>query len=93
MTTKPPAEIEVSNESNIVKKIYTAIDDLKELIPIDNDRNRLSYCLSMLNNDMIETLLNAIEQANPRSCKVDYLELDKKIREVFKQKDIELPNS
>ena len=88
MTTKPPAEIKVTEDSDVTKKIYTTINELKELIPVDNDRNRLSYCLSMLQENMIGSMLNAIEQADPRSCVVNYLELEKKIREVFKEKDI-----
>lgn len=88
MTTKPPAEIKLAEESDVTKRIYTAIDELKELIPVENDRNRLSYCLSMLHEDMIESMLNAIEQADPRSSIISYLELEKKIREVFKEKDI-----
>lgn len=88
MTTKPPAEIKITEDSDITKKIYTAINELKEIIPIENDRNRLSYCLSMLHEDMIGSMLNAIEQADPRSCMVNYLELEKRIREVFQEKDI-----
>ena len=88
MTTKPPAEIKITDDNDVTKKIYTAIDELNELIPVENDRNRLSFCLSMLHDDMIGSLLNAIEQADPRSCIVNYLELEKKIREVLKEKDI-----
>ncbi len=88
MTTKPPAEIKISEEKDVTKKIYSAIDELNEFIPVENDRNRLSYCLSMLHEDMIGSMLNAIEQADPRSCMVNYPELEKRIREVFKEKDI-----
>jgi len=90
MSTKPPAAIKIAEDNDVTKNIYTAINELKDIIPVENDRNRLSYCLSMFHDDMIGSLLNAIEQADPRSCKVNYLELENKIRKVFKEKDIKL---
>ena len=93
MTTKPPAEIKIFGEDNPAKQIYTTIDELKEIIPIENDRNRLSYCLTMLKDKKIGSLLNAIEQANPRSSSVNYIELEQKIRNMFDEKNNPLEES
>ena len=93
MTTKPPAEIKIFSEDNPVKRIYTTVDELKEIIPIENDRNRLSYCLTMLKDKKIGSLLNAIEQANPRSSSVNYIELEQKIRNMFDEKNNPLEES
>jgi hypothetical protein len=90
MTTKPPAEIKIFSEDNLVKQIYTTIDELKEIIPIENDRDRLSFCLTMLKDEKIGSLLNAIEQADPRSSSVNYIELEQKIRKTFNGKNIPL---
>ena len=88
MTTKPPAEIKIFSEDNLAKQIYTTIDELEEIIPIENDRNRLSFCLTMLKDKKIGSLLNAIEQANPKSSSINYIELEQKIRKMFDEKNI-----
>lgn len=89
MTTKPPSEINFASEDSLVKKIYTAIDKLKEIIPVDNDRNRLSFCLNMYMDNQIEDFMDAIDQADPRSSKMDYPELGKEISRLFKESGIE----
>lgn len=88
MTTKAPAGIKPAPAENVTKKIYTVIDSLSGIIPVDNDRNRLSFCLNMFIEGNTDSLLNAIEQANPWSSKVNYLELEKKIAVLFKDKNI-----
>ena len=88
MTTKPPAEINYSDPEQLVKKIYTAIDELENVIPLPNDRNRLSFCLNMYFTNEIETILNAIYQAQPRSSVVKYDELEKMVVKKFEEKNI-----
>jgi len=88
MTTKPPAEINYSEPEKLVRKIYTAIDELENIIPLPNDRNRLSFCINMYFNNEIETVLNAIYQAQPRSSTVKYDELEKMVVKKFKDKGI-----
>jgi hypothetical protein len=89
MTTKPPAEINYFDAENLTKKLYIAIDEFEDIIPIPNDRNRLSFCLNMYLKNEIESILNAIEQAKPRSSTIDYSELEKLIVKKFEEKGIE----
>jgi hypothetical protein len=44
----------------------------------------------MLKDEKIGSLLNAIEQADPRSSSVNYIELEQKIRKTFNGKNIPL---
>ena len=88
MSTKPPAGILEYPDTNITKKIYSAVEDLSKIIPLNSDRYRLSFCINMYIEDKISTLLSAIEQANPWSSTVDYLELEKQISRVLKENNI-----
>jgi hypothetical protein len=88
MTTKPPSEIKYAGDDNFTKKIYTAIDELKEVIPIDNDRYRLSFCLTMYFNNEITDMMDAVDQADPRSSTLDYPELYKRIVQIFNERGI-----
>ncbi len=45
MTTKAPSPVKSFPDTSIEKQVYTLVDSLKEYMPIDNDRNRLSYGL------------------------------------------------
>ena len=89
MTTKPPAEVKLNEDTDTVKILYTAVDGLQDFIPVHNDRNRLSFCVNLYLNNETETLKSAIEQASPRSCTINYSELEKKIDSILKEKGIE----
>ena len=88
MTTKPPADISYSDPEKLVKRIYTAIDELESIIPVPNDRNRLSFCLNMYFTNETDSILNAIIQAQPRSSTVNYNELEKMVLKKFEEKGI-----
>lgn len=88
MTTKPPAEINYFDVETSIKKLYSAIDELEEIIPVPNDRNRLSFCLNMYFNNESDSILNSVIQAQPRSSTVDYSELEKIIVKKFEEKNI-----
>jgi len=45
MATKAPSPVKVFPDSSLEKQVYSFVDSLKEFIPVDNDRNRLSYGL------------------------------------------------
>lgn len=45
MTTKMPSPVKSFPDTSIEKQVYTFVDSLKEYMPVDNDRNRLSYGL------------------------------------------------
>ncbi|HEY5123529.1 MAG TPA: hypothetical protein VIL99_18620 [Ignavibacteria bacterium] len=88
MTTKPPSEINYASEDSLVKKIYSVVDELKEIIPVDNERYRLGFCLNMYMDNEITDFMDAIDQADPRSSKMDYPELGKKISGLFEERGI-----
>lgn len=88
MTTKPPAEVNYFDSETAIKKLYSAIDELEDIIPVANDRNRLSFCLNMYLNNQTDTIFNAIIQAQPRSSTVKYAELEKLIEKKFVEKNI-----
>jgi hypothetical protein len=88
MTTKPPADVNYFDSEILIKKLYAAIDELKETIPVPNDRNRLSFCLNMYLKNESDSVLNAIIQAQPCSSTVKYTELEKMIVKKFEEKGI-----
>ncbi|MBU0561831.1 MAG: hypothetical protein KJ799_14170 [Bacteroidetes bacterium] len=45
MTTLPPAGVIPAKDSSLEKQVYTLVETYSELIPLDNDRIRLAYCL------------------------------------------------
>lgn len=88
MTTKPPAEVKYFDENSLIKKLYNSIEELRDIIIVPNDRNRLSFCLNMYLNKEVNSILEAVIQANPRSSSIKYPELARIIEEKFKEKGI-----
>jgi hypothetical protein len=88
MTTKPPAEINYADAEKQIKKLYSAIDELEDIISVSNDRNRLSFCLNMYFSNETDSILNAIIQAQPRSSTVNYNELEKLVLKKLEEKGI-----
>ena len=89
MTTKAPAEIKYSGDEDLIKKIYSSIEELKEYIPRDNERNRLGYTINHFFDGQIDTLLDAIDQSKVES-NIEYLELEKLLRNKFTEKGINI---
>lgn len=72
MATKPAPELKEFPADSLEKKIYTLVDSLKEFIPIDNDRYRLSFGLYKYlsgDGDAPEILVN--------STKINFVGIDK----------------
>ncbi|MCX6160339.1 MAG: hypothetical protein NTV87_03240 [Ignavibacteriae bacterium] len=92
MTTKPQDSlsegIKTADEDILIKKIYDTVDEFKEFIPVDNDRNRLSFTLNLFFSKEIDTLENAVIQAQPRSSIIMYSELAGKLNGKFKEKGL-----
>jgi len=88
MTTKPPAEVNLFDADEAIKKLYTAIDELGNIITVPNDRNRLSFCLNLYLNNETDSVLNAIIQAQPRSSTVSYTELEKLVDQKLQEKGL-----
>ncbi|HZW38257.1 MAG: hypothetical protein ACM3O3_03365 [Syntrophothermus sp.] len=45
MTTLPPPGTNFFPDDSIEKRVYNFVDELKEFLPIPNDRNRLGFAL------------------------------------------------
>lgn len=45
MSTLPPPAVEKFPETSLEKKVYTIVENLKDYLPIPNDRNRLAFNL------------------------------------------------
>jgi hypothetical protein len=88
MGTKAPAEINYSDSEEPIKKLYTGIDELKEIIPVDNERNRLSFCINLYLSKEISSLYDAICQAKPVSSTVDFKALEEIVKKKLKEKGI-----
>lgn len=88
MTTKQPAGINYSEDDAPIKKLYNGIDELKDIIPFDNDRNRLSFCLNLFLNKEIASVQEAIHQAQPRSSTVDFGVLEEMVTKKLKEKGL-----
>jgi hypothetical protein len=88
MSTKAPAEINYSDSEETIKKLYTGIDELKDIISVDNERNRLSFCINLYLSKEISSLYDAIVQAKPVSSTVDFKELEEIVKKKLKEKGI-----
>lgn len=88
MGTKAPAEINYSDNDEPIKKLYTGIDELKDIIAVDNERNRLSFCINLYLNKEISSLYDAICQAKPVSSTVDFKKLEEIVKKKLKEKGI-----
>ncbi|MFA5404791.1 MAG: hypothetical protein WC358_07650 [Ignavibacteria bacterium] len=88
MTTKSPAEINYFDAETVIKKLYTAIDELEAVIPVPNERNRLSFCVNMYLNNESDSILSSVIQAQPCSSTVKYSELEKMIVKKLEEKGI-----
>lgn len=45
MSTLPPPAVEKFPETSLEKKVYNIVENLKDYLPIPNDRNRLGFNL------------------------------------------------
>ena len=83
MTTKPPASVKEADPNSPLKKIYTMVEDFKEIIPVTNERYRLAFCLNKYYSGEANSIREIIVSANPESCTVDYHELEKLVTEKY----------
>lgn len=45
MTTLPPAQVQRFKDDSLEKKVYSIAEELKDYLPLPNDRNRLGFNL------------------------------------------------
>lgn len=88
MTTKQPAGVNFAGDDAPIKKLYAGIDELSDILPVENDRNRLSFCLNLYLNKEVGTIHDAIQQAQPNSSKVDFKTLEEMVTKKLKEKGL-----
>ncbi|MGH2575031.1 MAG: hypothetical protein ACRDFC_04950 [Ignavibacteria bacterium] len=85
MTTKPPSKVKSEDPNKPVAQIYSIVEELKDRIPIINDRYRLGFCLNRYYEGLTGSIHEAVGAAKPESCKIDLKELEKIITEKYKR--------
>lgn len=88
MTTKPPAKIKEEESSKPLKKIYTMVEELKDIIPVMNDRYRLGFCLNRYYTGEAGSIKEAVQSAKPFSCKISLQELEKIVSDKYNKLEL-----
>ena len=88
MTTKPPAKIKEEDSSKPLKKIYTMVEELKDIIPVMNDRYRLGFCLNRYYTGESGSIKEAVQSAKPFSCRISLQELENIVSEKYNKLDL-----
>ncbi len=83
MTTKPPASVKEADPNSPLKKIYSMVEELKDIIPVTNERYRLAYCLNKFHNGEANSLKETLISAKPESCTLNIHELEKIVTEKY----------
>lgn len=83
MTTKPPASVKEADPNSSLKKIYTMVEDFKDIIPVTNERYRLAFCLNKYLNGEADSIKEALISAKPESCTIDIHELERMVTEKY----------
>lgn len=90
MTTKAPSKIKEEPPDSPVKKIYVIVDELKDIIPVMNDRYRLGFCLNRYLENLAGSIREAIDSAKPWSCKISMDELEKIVTEKMREAELKI---
>jgi len=88
MTTKPPASIQEADPNSPIKKLYNMVDELKDVIPVMNERYRLAFCLNKYLNNEANSIKEALTSAKPESCTIDMKELEKIVTEKYNKLEL-----
>lgn len=85
MTTKAPASVKEANPDDPVKKIYSMVDEFKDVIPIMNDRYRLAFNINKFFNGEAASIEEAVTSTNAESCTIEKKELIKQLKEKYEK--------
>lgn len=83
MTTKPPASVKAADENLPTKKIYSMVEEFKDIIPVTNERYRLAFCLSRFFTGEAGSIKETLISAKPDSCTIEFRELEKMVTEKY----------
>ena len=79
MSTLPSPGTNMFSDDSIEKKVYNVIEDLKEYLPILNDRNRLGYSLYKYMQGEGDSQIITLKNAKVKIEGISLEELSKKI--------------
>jgi len=85
MTTKAPASVKEANSDEPVKRIYSMVEEFKDVIPVTNERYRLAFNLHKFYSKEAASLKEALTNANPESCIIERKELLKQVTEKYEK--------
>jgi hypothetical protein len=83
MTTKAPAKIKDADSSDPLKKIYTVVEELTDVIPITNDRYRLAFNLHKFYVGEAASIDEAVKTTKVDTS-LDLEDLIKRVEEKYK---------
>jgi len=83
MTTKPPASVKEADENSTTKIIYKMVEELKDIIPVTNERYRLAFCLNKFFNGDANSIKESLISAKPESSTMDMKELEKLVTQKY----------
>ena len=83
MTTKAPALVKEADPDSPTKKIYTMVEEFKDIIPVPNERLRLAFCLVKYYNNEASSIKETVYSAKPESCTIELKELAKLAEEKY----------
>ena len=75
MTTKPPASVKAADENSPTKRIYSMVEEFKDIIPVTNERYRLAFCINKYFEGEANSLKEVLISAKPESSTVEFNEL------------------
>ena len=84
MSTLPSPATNEFASSTIEKQVYTLTENLKEYLPIMNDRNRLGYALYKFMTGQGDEPLISVKSAKLKIVGISEVELAKKIEDGLK---------
>jgi hypothetical protein len=81
MTTLPAPNVKKAPADSKESKVYSMVENYKQYIPIDNDRNRLSFCLLKFLNDEGDEPKITLKTAKINVEGISVIDLAKKLDE------------
>lgn len=82
MTTKAPAKVKEADASDPVKIIYNMVEELADILPIINDRNRLGFNIHKFYMGEANSIEEAVRTTKPET-KIDMKDLVKQVEEKY----------
>jgi hypothetical protein len=89
MTTKAPAKVKPEDPEKPIKKIYNMVEELSDVIPIQNERNRLAFCINRVYEGLAGSIKEAVQSARPDSCTINFKDLEEIVSKKYKELNLQ----